>query len=82
MRVRTRPAGLLVTASMVLVGIVLLAAAGVAVAASASPSPSAAEKAPLVNWGWLAFGLGGVVILLVVMFLLTRVFRSARREEK
>ena len=50
-----------------------------AVAASASPTPAADE--PLVNWAWLAIGLGGVLILIVIMFVLTRVFRNARREE-
>jgi hypothetical protein len=80
MRVRTRLAGLLVTASMVVAGLVLLAAAGGAAAATSSPAP--AEKAPLVNWTWLGFGLGGVVILLVVMLLLTRVFGGRSREEK
>jgi peptide/nickel transport system substrate-binding protein len=46
---------------------------------TASP---AAKKQPTVNWTWLAVGLGGVVALLVVMFLLTRVFGSRRREEE
>jgi hypothetical protein len=81
MRVRTRPAGLLVTASMVLVWIVLLAAAGVAGAASSTASPAPAEKAPLVNWGWLAMGLGGMLVLLAIMFVLTRMF-GRRREDQ
>jgi peptide/nickel transport system substrate-binding protein len=41
-----------------------------------------ATKKPLVNWKWLAIGLGGVIVMLVIMFLLTRVFRSGRREEE
>ncbi len=43
---------------------------------------TAPEKKPLVNWGWLAAGLGGMIVLLVVMFLLTRVFGGRRREEE
>ena len=43
--------------------------------------PTAAEDKPLVNWKWLGVGLGGVLIMLVVMFLLTRADRkpAARR---
>ena len=59
--------------------LVLAATAGVAdVAASSSPAPT--EEEPIVNWTWLAVGLGGVVILLVVMFVLTRYFGSRRKE--
>ena len=43
---------------------------------------AAEEKKPLVNWKWLGVGLGGVVILVVIMFVLTRVFGKARREEE
>ena len=43
---------------------------------------AAAEDKPLVNWKWLGVGLGGVLILVVIMFVLTRVFGKARREEE
>ena len=49
--------------------------------ASTSSSPAPVDQ-PLVNWTWLAVGLGGVAIMLVVMFLLTRVFGSRRREDE
>jgi hypothetical protein len=42
---------------------------------------AATEDEPLVNWKWLAVGMGGVVVMIVIMFLLTRVFRSRREEE-
>ena len=41
-----------------------------------------AEDEPIVNWKWLAVGMGGVVILIVVMFVLSRFFGSRRREEE
>ena len=41
-----------------------------------------AEDEPIVNWKWLAVGMGGVVVMIVVMFVLTRVFGSRRREEE
>lgn len=40
----------------------------------------AAEKKPAVNWTWLAIGLGGVALLLVIMLFLTFVFRRSRRD--
>ncbi len=43
---------------------------------------AAAEKKPLVNWKWLGIGLGGVILLVVIMFALTRMFGKARREEE
>jgi peptide/nickel transport system substrate-binding protein len=43
---------------------------------------AAAEKKPFVNWTWLAVGLGGMLVLLAIMFVLTRVFGRARREEE
>ena len=43
---------------------------------------AAAEKKPTVNWTWLAVGLGGSIVLVVIMFLLTRVFGRRRREEE
>jgi len=43
---------------------------------------AAAEKKPLVNWKWLGVGLGGVIVLVVIMFALTRLFGKARREEE
>ena len=43
---------------------------------------AAAEKKPLVNWKWLGIGLGGVIILVLIMFGLTRLFGKARREEE
>jgi hypothetical protein len=81
MKLRTRPVDLLSRAWFaVLTLLVLLVTSttfGVvsAAAASASASPTPVKK-PLVNWGWLAFGLGGVILLLLVMLLLTRVFAS------
>jgi hypothetical protein len=39
------------------------------------------EDEPFVNWTWLAVGMGGVVVMIVVMFLLTRVFRRRQEEE-
>ena len=42
---------------------------------------AAAEDKPFVNWTWLAVGLGGMLVLLAIMFVLTRVFGRARREE-
>jgi len=41
-----------------------------------------AEDEPAVNWGWLAAGLGGALVLLALMFVLTRFFGRARREEE
>jgi peptide/nickel transport system substrate-binding protein len=41
----------------------------------------AAEDVPLVNWTWLAVGLGGVLIMVVIMFILTRFFRRRQEEE-
>ena len=46
--------------------------------------PVAAETAkdePLVNWKWLGIGMGGVVILIVVMYFLSRMFRGRQEEE-
>ena len=43
---------------------------------------TAPKKQPTVNWTWLAVGLGGSLILVVAMFLLTRVFGKRRREEE
>ena len=43
---------------------------------------AAAEDEPMVNWKWLAVGLGGVLVLIVVMFLLTRVFGAGGGEEE
>jgi hypothetical protein len=78
MTARTGRTRLLVTAGMaIVVQSVLAAAASVAcaAAASATASPSSAPAhQPTVNWLWLGFGLGGSIILLVGMFLLTRVF--------
>ena len=84
---RTRPERRLVRVSVVLLALfaplVLTAAVGVARAVASSPaSPEPAGNEPLVNWTWLAVGLGGVVIMLVIMFLLTRVFGNRRREEE
>jgi peptide/nickel transport system substrate-binding protein len=42
---------------------------------------AAVEDEPLVNWTWLAVGLGGVVIMLVIMFFLTRHYRHRQEEE-
>ena len=42
---------------------------------------TATKDEPLVNWRWLAVGMGGVVVMIVIMFLLTRVFRNRREEE-
>jgi hypothetical protein len=42
---------------------------------------AAAEDKPFVNWTWLAAGLGGALVLLAIMLVLTRVFGRARREE-
>jgi hypothetical protein len=77
MTARTGRTRLLVTTGMVLIlQLVLAAAASVACAAAVSPSasPSAPAHQPTVNWTWLAVGLGGSLILVVAMFLLTRVF--------
>jgi hypothetical protein len=84
MTARTRPASLLIkTAMILLVPLVVAAVVGTAQAtASSSPAPAEKVEQPLVNWGWLAAGLGGMVVLLVVMFLLTRVFGGRRREEE
>jgi peptide/nickel transport system substrate-binding protein len=43
---------------------------------------AATEDQPLVNWRWLGIGLGGVVILLVIMFVLTRTMGKGRKEEE
>ncbi len=70
---------------VIVVQLVLAAAAGVACAAAASPavSPSSAPaQQPTVNWAWLALGLGGSIILVVIMFLLTRVFGKRRPQGK
>ena len=40
-----------------------------------------AKDEPLVNWGWLGIGLGGVLVMVVVMFLLTRLYRRRQDEE-
>jgi len=86
MTARTGRTRLLVTAGMVLVlQFVLAAAASVAFAAATSPSASpssAPAHQPAVNWTWLAVGLGGSAILVVIMFLLTRVFGKRRPEGK
>ena len=66
--------------SLVFVPLLLLAAtAAVAHAASSSPTPAGDE--PTVNWTWLAVGLGGVIVMLVIMLLLTRVFRRRQDQE-
>ena len=81
MTARTGRTRLLATTGMVLIlQLVLAAAASVAWAAAVSPSasPSAPAHQPAVNWTWLAVGLGGSLILVVVMFLLTRVFAKRR----
>ena len=81
MTARTGRTRLLVTTGMVLIlQFVLATAASVACAAAASPaaSPSAPAHQPTVNWAWLAVGLGGSIILVVTMFLLTRVFGKRR----
>jgi len=82
MATRSRPAGLSVKASLVIVLLLVLAAALCApgVAAASSPSPTT-EDQPFVNWTWLAIGLGGMLALLVVMFILTRFFGKRREEE-
>jgi hypothetical protein len=77
---RKRLAGLLVKGVVfVLLFVVPAAATGVAFAASASPTPT--EDEPLVNWTWLAVGLGGVIIMILIMFFLTRVFRRRQEDE-
>jgi hypothetical protein len=43
---------------------------------------TAEEDEPMVNWTWLAVGLGGVLILVGVMFVLTRFFNGRRNEEE
>ena len=82
MTARTGRTRLLVTTGMVLtLQLVLATAASVACAAAASPaaSPSSAPtNQPTVNWTWLAVGLGGSLILVIVMFLMTRVFAKRR----
>ncbi len=82
MTTRSRPAGLSVKTSLVSVLLLVLAAALCApgVAAASSPSPTPADK-PFVNWTWLAVGLGGMLVLLVVMFVLTRFFGKQREKE-
>jgi hypothetical protein len=76
MAVRVRRATL--AGATILASFVYSAAAEVAMAASnaPSPSPTATADKPLVNWTWLATGLGGVIILLAVMFFLSRMFNS------
>ncbi len=84
MAARARLAGLLNKASLVLVLLTVLAAAlcvpGLA-AASSSPAAAAAEDAPFVNWTWLAVGLGGALLLLVGMWVMTRLFVRKKEEE-
>ena len=41
-----------------------------------------AEDEPLVNWKWLGIGMGGVVILIVVMFFLSRMFRGRQERNR
>ncbi len=83
MSTRARSAGLLITASVVLVLSATLAAAlcapDVAAAAAASAAATAAQESS-VNWGWLAAGLGGVLVLLAAFALLTR--RLQRKQDK
>ncbi len=81
MTARFRPAGLLVKASIVLALLLLMSVVVDVAHASTSSSPAPVDQ-PLVNWTWLAVGLGGVAVMLVVMFLLTRVFGSRRREDE
>jgi hypothetical protein len=70
----------LVAGATALALLVLSAAAEVATAASVVPSasPTAAADKPFVNWTWLGIGLGGVLLLIVIMFVLTRVFNGRR----
>lgn len=85
MTARTGRTRLLATTGMVLIlQFVLATAASVACAAAASPaaSPSAPAHQPTVNWAWLAVGLGGSIVLVVAMFLMTRVFGKRRPEGK
>lgn len=42
---------------------------------------TAAEDKPFVNWTWLAVGLGGALILLGGMWLMTRLFSRKKEEE-
>ncbi len=42
---------------------------------------TATEKKPLVNWTWLAVGIGGALILLGVMFFLSRHIRPRQEED-
>jgi hypothetical protein len=77
MTTHARRAGLSVILSSILALLVLLAVHCAPVfAAAASPSPSAAAvKKPFVNWSWLAVGLGGALILLGIMYYLSRHIR-------
>ena len=43
---------------------------------------AAAEDEPMVNWTWLAVGLGGAAVLLVIMYVFTRFFGNRRHEEE
>ena len=42
---------------------------------------TATEKKPLVNWGWLAAGLGGMIVLLAIMYFLSRHIRPRQEED-
>ena len=42
---------------------------------------AADEDKPFVNWGWLALGLGGALLLLAGMWLMTRLFVRKKEEE-
>ena len=42
---------------------------------------AAAVKKPFVNWTWLAVGLGGVLIMLGVMFWLSRHIKPRQEED-
>ncbi len=43
---------------------------------------TAEEDEPMVNWTWLAAGLGGAALLVVIMYVLTRFFGNRRNEEE
>ena len=43
---------------------------------------TAEEDEPVVNWTWLAAGLGGAALLVVIMYVLTRFFGNRRNEEE
>jgi hypothetical protein len=80
MRTRGLLTRLMATVAALVIPTLMLVAAPAAMAA-ASPSPSAAEDQPLVNWTWLGVGLGGALVLLVIMYVLTRFFGNRRGEE-